>query len=108
MWTAAATILLAGGVGVVADAARSGDAVASACSKDRARAVVNGVTYKTRVYLVQEGMGPAVTADNTRVRLSVKANLMTDGRTGAACLPRTIQRGAPRWRYAGLYQFCIA
>ena len=84
MWTAAATILLAGGVGVVANAARSGDAVASACSKDRARAVVNGVTYKTRVYLVQEGMGPAVTADNTRVRLSVKANLMTDGRTGAS------------------------
>jgi hypothetical protein len=45
-------------------------------------AVVNGVQYKTKVFLVQAGDGPAATADNTRVKLSVKANLVANGGTG--------------------------
>jgi hypothetical protein len=45
-------------------------------------AVVDGAKYKTKVSLVQDGVGEGVTADNTRVRLSVKANLVANGGTG--------------------------
>ena len=52
----------------------------TACSG--APAVVDGHEFLTRVFLVQDGVGPPVAADNSRLRLSVKANLEASGGTG--------------------------
>jgi hypothetical protein len=53
-----------------------------ACSGQRA--VVGGVTYKTKIKLVQDGSGAAyVSANNTRVKVTATANLVSpQGGTG--------------------------